>query len=150
MERLIADSLAKHAADAPTDAHLLDTVHARLHRPRTGRTIGAAVLAAAAVATAITAAHSLTELRTDPQVSRPAPPDPGRRWESYKTMQVQVPSNWTQYISGPAPCTTFANSAVPSIGRFNDWLGKYGYTCEDAVLPLKAPPDAAPTPRPST
>ncbi|MGW6198054.1 hypothetical protein ACWF0M_18065 [Kribbella sp. NPDC055110] len=136
-EKLIADTLSKHAADAPADDHLLAVVHARLRRRRTGRSIGTAVVAAAVVATAITAAHSLTtETRTDPQVSRPGPADAGWRWESYKTVQVQVPSSWTQYISGPAPCTTFANSAVPSIGRLNGWLGKDWYTCSDAVLPL--------------
>jgi hypothetical protein len=131
------ESLSMHATDAPSDEHLLSTVHDRLRRRRTGRAIGAVVLACAAVATAITATHSLTtELRTDPSVARPGTPDPGWRWESYKTMQVQVPSSWRQYISGPAPCTTFANSAVPSIGRLNDWLTKNWYTCSDAVLPL--------------
>jgi hypothetical protein len=136
-EDLIVESLSRHAADAPSDAHLLSTVRHRLRRRRTGRTIGAAVLACAAVATAITASHSLTgELRTDPQVARPGAPDPGWHWESYKTAQVQVPDSWTQYISGPAPCTTFGNPSPPTIGRFNDWLGKNGYTCEDAVLPL--------------
>jgi hypothetical protein len=136
-EQLIADSLSKHAADAPSDERLLAAVHARLHRRRTGRTVGAAVLACAAVATAITAAHSITsELRTDPEVSRPGPPAAGWRWESYKTAQLQVPSSWTQYMSGPAPCTTFANSAVPSIGRLSGWLSRTAYTCADAVLPL--------------
>lgn len=136
-EKLIADTLSKHAADAPADDHLLSVVHARLRRRRTGRSIGAVVVAAAVVATAVTVSHSLTtETRTDPQVSRPGPADPGWRWESYKTVQVQVPSSWTQYISGPAPCTTFANSAVPSVGRLNGWLGKNWYTCGDAVLPL--------------
>jgi hypothetical protein len=136
-EELIVESLSRHAADAPSDEHLLSAVHHRLRRRRTGRTIGAAVLACAAVATAITASHSLNrELRTDPQVARPGTPDPGWHWESYKTVQVQVPSSWTQYISGPAPCTAFANSAVPSVGRLNGWLGKNWYTCSDAVLPL--------------
>ncbi|TDO58155.1 hypothetical protein EV651_110189 [Kribbella sp. VKM Ac-2571] len=138
-EKLIADTLSKHAADAPADDHLLSVVHARLRHRRTGRSIGAVVVAAAVVATAITTVHSLTaETRTDPQVSRPGPAAAGWRWESYKTVQVQVPSSWTQYISGPAPCTTFANSAVPSVGRLNGWLGKDWYTCSDAVLPLNS------------
>lgn len=136
-EELIVESLSRHAVDAPSDEHVLSAVHHRLRRRRTGRTIGAAVLACAAVATAITASHSLTgELRTDPQVARPGTPDPGWHWESYKTAQVQVPDSWTQYISGPAPCTAFGNTALPTIGRFNGWLGKSAYTCEDAVLPL--------------
>ena len=102
-EELIAASLAMHAAEAPSDEHLLSGVHRRLRRRRTGRAIVAVVLACAAVATAITATHSLTtKLRSDPQVA------PGWRWESDKAAQVQVPASWTQYISGPAPCTTFA------------------------------------------
>jgi hypothetical protein len=134
-EKLIVTSLSKHAREAPSDEDLLAAVHHRLHRRRTGRAIGAAVLACAVVATAITAPHSLPgELRTDPQAARP---DAGWRWESYKTVQVQVPADWSQYISGPAPCTTFSSSSKPIIGRYNGWLGKAGYTCEDAVLPAK-------------
>ena len=68
-EKLIADSLSRHAADAPSDAELLPGVHRRLRRRRSGRTIGAAVLASAVIATAITASHNLsTELK--PPVSR--------------------------------------------------------------------------------
>jgi len=139
-EKLIAEALSKHASDAPSDHDLLSTVHYRLHRRRTGRMLGAAVLAAAVVATAITATHSLqTELRSDPQVARPGPAAPGWRWESYKTVQVQVPATWTQYISGPAPCTTLADQAVPTIGRLNGWLGHTNlYTCSDPVMPLAA------------
>lgn len=131
-EQLITDSLSKHAADAPSDDRLLVAVHTRLHRRRTGRMIGAAVLAAAAVATAITATH--LQLRTDPQVAQN--PQPGWRWESFRTVQVQVPSSWTQYVSGPAPCTFMANSAVPTIGRLNGWPASKVYTCNTAVLPL--------------
>ncbi|MFF0268926.1 hypothetical protein [Kribbella sp. NPDC004536] len=131
MERLLADSLAKHAADAPTDAQLLERVHSRLRRRRTHRTIGAVVVAAAVIATAFTASHGLT---SRPPVSQA--PAPGWRWESFKTVQVQVPSSWTQYISGPAPCTTFANSAVPTIGRLNGWSVSREYTCTTPVIPL--------------
>ena len=130
MERLLADSLAKHAADAPTDAHLLEAVHARLRRRRTGRSIGAVVVAAAAVATALTATHGLN---TQPQTAQQTP---GWRWESFKTVQVQVPSSWSQYISGPAPCTTFTNQAVPTIGRLNGWPASREYTCTTPVIPL--------------
>ncbi|MFI7065018.1 hypothetical protein ACIBL3_28770 [Kribbella sp. NPDC050124] len=136
-EKLIVTSLSKHATEAPSDGDLLSAVHYRLRRRRTGRTIGAAVLACAAVATAITATHSITDVRTDPQVARPGAPDSGWRWESYKTVQVQVPADWTQHVSGPAPCHGFQVPSRPIIGRSNDWLGKYGYTCEDAVLPVE-------------
>ncbi|MFI5696551.1 hypothetical protein ACIA58_32145 [Kribbella sp. NPDC051586] len=131
-ERLIANSLSKHAADAPSDDRLLEGVHARLRRRRTGRTIGAVVIAAAAVATAITATH--LQLRTDPQIAQN--PQPGWRWESFRTVQVQVPARWTQYVSGPAPCTFLGNSAVPTIGRLNGWPASKVYTCNTAVLPL--------------
>ncbi|RZU14190.1 hypothetical protein EV645_5054 [Kribbella rubisoli] len=131
-EQLIADSLSKHAADAPSDDRLLAGVHTRLRRRRTGRTIGAVVIAAAAVATAITATH--LELRTDPQIAQN--PQTGWRWESFRTVQVQVPARWTQYVSGPAPCTFLGNSAVPTIGRLNGWPASKVYTCNTAVLPL--------------
>jgi hypothetical protein len=140
-EKLIVTSLSKHATEAPSDEDLLAAVHYRLQRRRSGRTIGAAVLACAVVATAITATHSITsELRSDPEVAQSGAPDAGWRWESYKTVQVQVPTDWSQYVSGPAPCTAIwspssSSSTKPVIGRFNDWLGPTSYVCEDAVLP---------------
>lgn len=77
-EKQIADSLSEHAADAPSDARLLAAVHAGLHRRRTSRAVravGAVVVLAAVVAAAIVATHAFaSELRTDPQVSRPGPP----------------------------------------------------------------------------
>ena len=121
-EQLIVTSLSKHATDAPSDDDLLAAVHFRLRCRRTGRTIGAAVLACAAVATAITATHSITDIRTDPQAARPGTPEAGWRWESYKTVQVQVPSDWTQHVSGPAPCPAFpspgGNSLTPTAVQF--------------------------------
>ncbi|MFG1910776.1 hypothetical protein [Kribbella sp. NPDC048928] len=131
-EQLITDSLSKHAADAPSDDRLLDAVHARLHRRRTGRALGAVVVAAAAVATAFTASH--TQLHTDPQIAQTLPA--GWHWESFKTVQVQVPSTWTQYISGPAPCTLLTTPSSPTIGRLDGWPESRRYTCSTAVLPL--------------
>lgn len=132
-EKLIVTSLSKHATEAPSDEDLLAAVHHRLQRRRSGRTIGAAVLACAVVATAITATHSITsELRTDSAVAHP---DADWRWESYKTVQVQVPANWSQYISGPAPCT-FSTSWTPAIGRFNGWFDGRRVPCVAAVLPV--------------
>ncbi|MFB6720387.1 hypothetical protein ACFCV3_09520 [Kribbella sp. NPDC056345] len=127
-EQKIADSLARHAVDAPSDHALLSTVHARLRRRRTGRVAGAAVLAAAVIATAFTANHTL---RTEPEVAQTKP---GWRWESYKTVQVQVPESWDRYIAGPAPCGTWEG---PTIGRWYDWQPRDQYTCEQAVYPLK-------------
>jgi hypothetical protein len=141
-EKLIVSSLSKHATEAPSDEDLLAAVHNRLQRRRTGRTIGAAVLACAVVATAITATHSITsELRSDPEVAHAGAPDAGWRWESYKTVQVQVPVDWSQYVSGPAPCTGIgpsnSSSNKPAIGRLNGWLGDWSHVCEYAVLPVK-------------
>lgn len=133
-EQLIADSLSKHAADAPSDDRLLAAVHARLRRRRTGRTIGAVVVAAAAVATAITASHGVGAFTKEPQTAQA--PAPGWHWESFRTVQVQVPSSWTQYISGPAPCSMPVTPAAPVIGRLNGWPGSSEYTCGTAVLPL--------------
>ncbi|MET7283422.1 hypothetical protein ABZS29_34670 [Kribbella sp. NPDC005582] len=127
-EQKIADSLARHAADAPSDHALLSTVHGRLRRRRTGRAAGAVVLVAAVVATAFTANHTL---RTEPEVAQTKP---GWRWESYKTAQVQVPESWDQYVAGPAPCGTWGS---PAIGRWYDWQPRDRYTCEFAVFPLK-------------
>ncbi|HET6743894.1 MAG TPA: hypothetical protein VFH76_33375 [Kribbella sp.] len=131
-EQLIADSLSKHAADAPSDDRLLDAVHARLHRRRTGRALGAVVVAAAAVATAITASH--TQLNTDAPIAQNLAP--GWRWESFRTVQVQVPSTWTQYVSGPAPCTILSDPAVPIVGRVNGWPESRRYSCATPVIPL--------------
>ncbi|MFI5736680.1 hypothetical protein ACIA49_41565 [Kribbella sp. NPDC051587] len=127
-EQQIADSLARHAADAPSDHALLSTVHGCLRRRRTGRAVGAVVLAAAVVATAFTATNTL---RTEPEVAQTKP---GWHWESYKTAQIQVPDTWDKYIAGPAPCGTWGS---PTIGRWFDWQPRDRYTCDFAVFPLK-------------
>jgi hypothetical protein len=129
-EQLIADTLSKHAGDAPSDDHLLAAVHTRrLRRRRSGRAVGAVVLAAAAVATALTASQD----RATPQIAQD--PAPGWRWESYKTVEVQVPDRWNQYISGAAPCLGPGDSG-PAVGRLNDWLGNRRLPCVVAVMPL--------------
>jgi len=140
-EQRIADSLTRHAADAPSDDNLLSTVHGRLRRRRTGRVVGAAVLAVVVVAAGLGVTQSLrTEPTPAPQPS-PAPVQvgpaaPGWRWESYKTAQVQVPEAWEDYIGGPAPCT-FMRHGVPVIGRFYDWVPRDRYVCDFPVYPLK-------------
>jgi hypothetical protein len=136
-EQRITDSLTQHAADAPSDHDLLSTVHTRLRRRRTGRVVGAAVLAVVIVAAGLSATQSLrTEPEPAPQPVQVEPAAPGWRWESYKTAQVQVPDQWNEYIAGPAPCT-FMASGVPVIGRFYDWLPRDHYVCDFPVYPLK-------------
>ncbi|MFC9688023.1 hypothetical protein ACFTSF_05750 [Kribbella sp. NPDC056951] len=141
-EQRIADSLTRHAADAPSDHDLLATVHTRLRRRRTGRVVGAAVLVVVAIAAGLSVTQSL---RTEPPPAPqplPAPVQvgpaaPGWRWESYKTAQVQVPVAWEDYITGPAPCR-FMRTGVPLIGRFSEWLPRDHYTCDFPVYPLKS------------
>jgi len=112
-ETLLAQSLDRQAAQAPRDHDLLDQVHARLRRRRSGRTAGSLVLACAAVATGIFGIHSVldTAPKTTPdtvpatQIS-PGPPTPeaGWRWESYRTIQLQVPSSWGFGTTDQPPC----------------------------------------------
>ncbi|MGZ0148755.1 hypothetical protein ACXJJ3_16905 [Kribbella sp. WER1] len=74
MERLVADSLAKHAANAanaPTNDNLLPAVHARLHRRRA--TLAISALVVAFVAIAITALHSTTHPQPTHEVPAPGP-----------------------------------------------------------------------------
>jgi hypothetical protein len=93
-EALISQSLESHAADAPSDDTLLSGVHTRLRRRRLARTTGAVVLACAAVATAVTGAHALTDEVSPAPAPSVAQPPPGWHWESYSNIQVQVPDSW--------------------------------------------------------
>ncbi|MFI5714144.1 hypothetical protein [Kribbella sp. NPDC051620] len=127
-ETLLTESLDRHAADAPDDHALLATVHSRLRRRRTGRTISAAMLAVVAVAATITVTQSLNHN------AGPAAITEGFRWESYKTVQVQVPESWTHFTSSPAPC---GSSTAPTVGRLSPWITPKWSGCAVAVLPLK-------------
>lgn len=108
-ETLVAQSLDRHAAQAPRDDDLLDQVHARLKRRRSGRAAGALVLAGAAVATGIFGVHSVldaTPSNTPATKISPGPPaaEAGWRWESYRTIQLQVPSDWGFGITDQNAC----------------------------------------------
>ncbi|MFC5267708.1 hypothetical protein ACFPJ1_36805 [Kribbella qitaiheensis] len=141
-ENLITRTLDDHAADAPSDAGLLTGVHTRLRRRRNTRVLGAAVLACAAVATTVTAGQSLNSEvtparepvapQTFPAARTQSNAGLSLRWESYKTVQVQVPASWKTYVSGPAPCSV---SSGPVIGRLSPWLDRQR-GCALAVLPL--------------
>ncbi|GAA3580086.1 hypothetical protein [Kribbella ginsengisoli] len=133
-ETLLTESLDRHAAEAPDDHNLLTTVHTRLRRRRTGRTIGAAVLAAAVVATTITATQSLNHDAGPAGNTDGGSAAKGFRWESYKTVQVQVPASWTHYASSPAPC---GSATAPTIGRLAPWVTPKWSGCAVAVMPLK-------------
>lgn len=116
-EALITQSLESHAADAPSDDTLLYGVHTRLRRRRFARTTGAVVLACAAVATAVTGVHSLTDnVRHSPAPSVAQPP-PGWHWESYSNIQVQVPDGWQDGIASHLWACSKKKPAGPVIGR---------------------------------
>ncbi|MDX6281601.1 MAG: hypothetical protein QOH03_2672, partial [Kribbellaceae bacterium] len=131
-ETLLTESLDRHAADAPDDHYLLTTVHSRLRRRRTGRAIGAAVLAAAAVAATVTVTQSLNH-DAGPAGKTDSVATTAFRWESYKTVQVQVPAQWTHFTSSSAPC---GSSEAPVVGRFSPWLTLKTVGCGVPVLPL--------------
>lgn len=108
-ETLLAQTLDRKAAQAPLDHDLLDQVHARLRRRRSGRAAGALVLACAAVATGIFGVHSVLDAgpsNTPATKISPGPPpaEAGWRWESYRTIQLQVPSNWGFGITDQIAC----------------------------------------------
>jgi hypothetical protein len=131
-ETLLTQSLDRHAAEAPGDHDLLTTVHSRLRRRRTGRTVAAAVLAAVAVATSITVSQSLNH-DAAPAGTTDGMTMKGFRWESYKTVQVQVPASWRNFTSSSAPC---GSSKAPVVGRLSPWLTLRAVGCAVAVLPL--------------
>lgn len=136
-ETLLKESLDRRAAQAPGDADLLDQVHARLRRRRSGRTTGAIVLACAAVATGIFGIHSVvTPGRGTDQIAVDS--TPGWRWESYKTVQVQVPVNWTNYVSGPMACKALTPQKAPTIGRLDDWTDPDKSPCNLTAPPWRA------------
>jgi hypothetical protein len=117
-ETLLARSLANHASEAPSDTSLLADVHTRLSRRRRARTAGAAVLACAAVATAITGIHNLTtEVAPAPAPATVAQPANGWHWESYSNIQIQVPDSWQDStFSHLWPCRG-EKPASPIVGR---------------------------------
>ncbi|WP_328333808.1 hypothetical protein OHA70_17535 [Kribbella sp. NBC_00382] len=127
-ESMLTESLDRHAAEAPDDHDLLTTVHRRLRRRRTGRTIGAAALAVVAVAATITVSQSLNH-----EAGPASTTTTDFRWESYKTVQVQVPAQWTNFTSSPAPC---GSSKAPTVGRLSPWIVLKNSGCAVAVLPL--------------
>lgn len=78
-------------------------------RAQIGRTAGAVVLACAAVAAGIFGVSSV--LKGDDSAKLPAesgpaasPPGDGWRWESYETIELQVPDDWDYGVTGSPPC----------------------------------------------
>jgi hypothetical protein len=116
-EALISQSLERHAADAPSDDTLLSGVHSRLRRRRFARTAGAVVLACAAVATAVTGVHSLTDNVAPSPAPSVAQPPPGWHWESYSNIQVQVPDSWRDGSGTNLWACSKKKPAGPVIGR---------------------------------
>jgi hypothetical protein len=131
-EALISQSLESHAADAPSDDTLLFGVHTRLRRRRFARTTGAVVLACAAVATAVTGVHSLTDDVSPAPAPSVAQPPPGWHWESYSNVQVQVPEDWDYGVTGSPPCLV-EKVQRPYVGRPGA-VRRIG--CSNALPPL--------------
>jgi hypothetical protein len=139
-EALISQSLESHAADAPSDDTLLSGVHTRLRRRRFARATGAVVLACAAVATAVTGAHSLTDDVSPAPAPSVAQPPPGWHWESYSNIQVQIPDGWQDGIANHLWACSKKKPAGPVIGRPS--LGivpMIGCAVEAPALALRVP-----------
>jgi hypothetical protein len=140
IEALISQSLENHAADAPSDDTLLSGVHTRLRRRRFARTTGAVVLACAAVATAVTGVHSLTDEVSPSPAPSVAQPPPGWHWESYSNIQVQVPDGWRDGVADPIWRCTKKRLAGPVIGRpFLGYMAAIGCPVEVPALALRVP-----------
>jgi hypothetical protein len=123
-ESLLTESLDRQAAQAPDDRDLLGTVHTRLRRRRSRLAAGSLVLACAAVATGIFGVHSLVDpgatARPDvapaTQISPGPTPTEGWRWESYRTIQLQVPSEWS-FGTTDQPACMVKKKEAPYVGR---------------------------------
>jgi hypothetical protein len=139
-EALISQSLESHAADAPSDDTLLSGVHTRLRRRRLARTSGAVVLACAAVATAVTGVHSLTDEVSPSPAPSVAQPPPGWHWESYSNIQVQVPDGWQDGVANPNWGCTKKKPAGPEIGRpFLGYRATVGCPVDAPALAFRVP-----------
>ncbi|MGC4940094.1 hypothetical protein [Kribbella sp. DT2] len=129
---LITRTLTASADDAPHGDTLLADVHHRLRRRRRVRAAGTGVLACTAVAATITgvgvvrdgpvpaAAPSASLPAADPVLESAAK---GWHWESYDTVQVQVPDSWVDsgythlWSCGPAFASREARARTPLVGR---------------------------------
>jgi hypothetical protein len=111
-ETLVAQTLTRRAQEAPPDGPLLTDVHARLRRRRTTRTVAAAVLASSSVVAGVLGVTSL--VRNEPAPNAPAAADTWR-WESYRGIEVQVPSSWRQGGDGSDAC--LGRKAQPTVAR---------------------------------
>ncbi|HET6299728.1 MAG TPA: hypothetical protein VFG33_40565 [Kribbella sp.] len=140
-ETQLTQSLADHAADAPSDDSLLSDVHTRLHRRRRARTTGAVVLACAAVATALTATQALTDPSKPPLPPAVIAPPPrpavaaGWHWESYSNVQVQIPDSWQEGGANSLWACSKEKPAGPMIGRIS-LLPSPAMACMKAAPPV--------------
>jgi hypothetical protein len=130
---LITRTLMTYADDAPTGEHLLADVRHRLRRRHRVRNAGTGVLACTAVAASVTGVGVLRDGPVPvagPSVAASVPDDrvvlrsadDGWHWESYDTVQVQVPDSWTDtFYSHLWTCQpiTYAHPAyaVPKVAQ---------------------------------
>ncbi|MGH3368576.1 MAG: hypothetical protein ACRDPR_01110, partial [Nocardioidaceae bacterium] len=131
-EELIEQSLTSHAAQAPSDGDLLENVHGRLQRRRrTGRSAGAILLAGAAVAAGIVGVNTLQNKPEDPPVT--AVQSDEWRWESYKTVEVQVPAQWGYGSGVNDPWCLVDKLRPPGVSRPGPVRA---IACGEGVVPL--------------
>ena len=106
---------------------------------RSGARIGAVVLACAAVAAGIVGVSSVLNGDGSGQAGMPADrgraastPADGWRWESYQSIEVQVPEDWDYGVTGSPPCL------VKKVQR--PYVGRPGAVqaigCRDPLPPL--------------
>jgi hypothetical protein len=125
-ETLIEQALARRAGHAPPDDLLLTRVHSRLRRRRTGRRLGAALVAGTAVAAGIVGVNVLTGNETGRPsdqagvagrpVDQPVTAPDGWRWESYRTVQLLVPDTWGHGTTDSPACLV-DKVRPPYVGR---------------------------------
>ncbi|GAB3822733.1 hypothetical protein [Kribbella italica] len=129
---VIARALTTYADHAPTGETLLADVRHRLRRRHRARAAGTGVLACTAVAASMTGVGVLRDGPVPvakPTVPSSAPSDgavfrsaDGWHWESYDTVQVQVPDSWTDTFYShlwTCPPITYAHPsyAVPKTAQ---------------------------------
>lgn len=115
-------------------------MHRWLTVGRSGARTGAVVLACAAVVAGIIGVNSVLNGEHSGQAGRmPADrgqaasaPDDGWRWESYQTIEVQVPEDWDYGVTGSPPCLV-KKAQRPYVGRPG---GVRAIGCRDPLPPL--------------
>lgn len=110
VDELLERTLERHAADAPPADGLVERVEQRVrnHRRRGGLTVAGVVAAVAAVLFGALQFPTAVPFAGDVL-------NPGWRWESYRGIEVQVPSSWGYSTVPWDPCVK--KKQQPSVAR---------------------------------